>query len=754
VSAEAVRTAVGRSPGVAAAVAVVGAVSLAYAWPLVDGSAGLGAADLLLRVLAAEVASLAAAHCASRAFDGARAAWGAVVVAGQLLAAIWLAGLLVFWSDLQPPPEAVLAGGHVLAVLLLVGGVYRLAVHPFGASTRRVVEVAVLSCAATLGVWGAAQVGDLPELSAAGTARVVADAALVGVAVLALLLSAGRPGPAWPLLGGGALAVAAADALEAGYGVSARLTGVLWCSGLLLVAAAARAGPSPADRSAPASRRPGWLVPVVVAALAPVLGAVAAVVRPADLVGVSTAVGVAAGLLLLLLLRQQLLLAERRVELSVLAEQRSTLEYRAFHDDLTDLANRALFLDRLEHALALHRRHHRALAVLFGDLDGFKAVNDRFGHHVGNEVLRGVAERIRVCLRPADTLARLSGDEFAVLLEEDSDAAVVVQRIEAALAEPLVVGDLTLEVGMSFGIAVVAADDDTPTATELLSLADERMFVRKADRNGRTGGLVRGRPSSGQPQSMHAALPHAIESGDITVAYQPLVDPGTGVVVGLEALARWRHGGQQVPPPVFVELARGMGLLSRLTVLVADRACEQLHRWCESLGNDRLTVSVNIEPDQLGDAALHAELQELRTRHQLRPGQLVLEVSAATLDGDATTVRLSRELAAQGTPLSLTDVDAGVGLGHLHRLALACVKVNERAPGSTEDAQTHDRLLRALKGMGRELELSVVVEGVEDAEHLSSVRRVGGLIAQGFVLARPAPAGDLDQLIATGLPPG
>jgi EAL domain-containing protein (putative c-di-GMP-specific phosphodiesterase class I) len=260
-------------------------------------------------------------------------------------------------------------------------------------------------------------------------------------------------------------------------------------------------------------------------------------------------------------------------------------------------------------------------------------------------------------------------------------------------------------------------------------------------------------PRPANELTLEEALPLALETGELTVAYQPLVDVATGAVAGLEALARWQHAGQQVPPRVFVQVAQRLDLLPRLTALVADSACEQLRRWCDAVGHERLTVAVNLELEQLADTALHAQLQAVREAHRLRPGQLVLEIPAVAVGPDAArAVRVSRELAERGTPLSLSGLNADASLGLLHRLSLASVKARDVYAGSANGAERDDRLLRALKGLGRELDVVVVVEGVERQRDLTSVRALGGLLVQGFALARPSTAADLDQVIVSGLP--
>jgi diguanylate cyclase (GGDEF)-like protein len=458
-------------------------------------------------------------------------------------------------------------------------------------------------------------------------------------------------------------------------------------------------------------------------------------------------------------LRLQLLAADGRASLARLAEDEQRMRHQAFHDTLTGLANRQLFHDRLEHALAVHRRSHRPLALLFGDLDGFKKVNDEYGHDAGDLVLRTVAERMSACLRPTDTLARLGGDEFAVLLDDGDQPEVVVERLVSCVAEGVSLPRGTAVVHLSLGVAVVAGDDPTPTVDGLLAEADAAMYVAKRGARGArdvtpheatTIDPVAPLPATSADDGravMQSALARDLSAGRLEVVYQPLVEPATGTVVGVEALARWRFAGIDVPPPAFVELAEQAGLGSALTDVVLDRAAGQLRRWSASVGHDRLTLSVNLTAGELDDDTLPARVAEVVARHGLKPGQLVLETTPAAL-GDGTA---ARRLHAAGAALSLvSSADTPVALGSLHGVPVSSMKITG-GPVGGDDGAAESRV-RVLRAVCLELDLGVVVEQIESPEQLAAVRRLGGLLAQGFLLARPAPAGDLDDVVLHGCP--
>ena len=293
----------------------------------------------------------------------------------------------------------------------------------------------------------------------------------------------------------------------------------------------------------------------------------------------------AAGVVTVMLLRQYLML-RRNGELALaLAGREAQLVHQAFHDGLTGLANRALFQDRLAHALDLHQRDLRPVSVLFLDLDDFKLVNDSLGHRAGDELLLRVAERITGATRPGDTSARLGGDEFAVLIEDTGDPVALASRIVDVLRSPFVVDGTSVDVRASIGVFELAAQDGPTTADALLIHADTAMYAAKRSGKDRIV-LYRNGMSLAEleDEELARALRAAIDSGELHLAYQPIVDLATGYATGVEALARWTHEGQTVPPTVFIPLAERCGLIDQLTAHVLGRACVQLGAWNEVLG--------------------------------------------------------------------------------------------------------------------------------------------------------------------------
>jgi len=434
-------------------------------------------------------------------------------------------------------------------------------------------------------------------------------------------------------------------------------------------------------------------------------------------------------------------------------EREASLRWRAYHDELTNMPNRALFNDRLDHALALHKQDRRPLALLTLDVDDFKAVNDTFGHAGGDELLTQLAQRLRSAVRTVDTLARLGGDEFAVLLEHSEGAQTgpgatqVADRILAALSGPFLIGERRLEVGVSVGVARLEPGASPSAAEALLNHADVALYSSK--RNGKARATLY-HPELQLPETrdlqLREPLREAIENGDIQDVYQPVVALNPLAVVKVECLARWTHQGTPISPEVFIPLAARSRLLPALTTLMVARACTQLSRWCQTLGHDQFGVAVNMPPSLLTDRNFPSRIAAQVARAGLHPRQLTLEITEDALLGDLTTARrVAEELHDQGFRLALDDFGTGYSsLLHLRSIPLNVVKIDR---GFTSDVDTNPqtrRFMQALITMGRDLGLRVIVEGVERESQAEVLLSLGATHAQGYFYARPAPADQLD----------
>jgi diguanylate cyclase (GGDEF)-like protein len=520
--------------------------------------------------------------------------------------------------------------------------------------------------------------------------------------------------------------------------------------GLLTVAAATARRPSGATRR-------GNTPQLVVLPYA-VLAVAAAVLGSLILEGhrVHTVEGVAiAVVVLLVFLRQYLTVRENQKLLSTVEAREAQLTYQAFHDPLTGLPNRALFNDRVAHALALHQRSARPLAVLFCDLDDFKVINDTLGHRAGDNLLVRVTERLRHALRPGDTLARLGGDEFAILVE-DADPVNLGQRIVALLEEPFTLEGRPMTVQASIGISTVSGEEATPAAAVVLANADMAMYAVK--RTGKSHALVYNdsmRRNGLDDLHLHQALTEALAVGAVRAVYQPIVDPLTGRVLALETFARWERDGVPVEPLVFVPLAERLGVVHMLTDGMLEAAVGQLEQWSEMLGHHELRVCVSISPSDL-DVRGHLvdRVVDALARHTVRSDQLVLEVpeSAAGLEPEiaAQTFRHLRDL---GVHIALDDFGTGhSSLSRLQEFPIDYLKLDGSMIRSIDGDETQSLVVRSILDLASSLDLTVVAEGVETMAQLQSLQAAGTPpLLQGYHLVPPLPAADLTQFLVVGL---
>ena len=428
------------------------------------------------------------------------------------------------------------------------------------------------------------------------------------------------------------------------------------------------------------------------------------------------------------------------------ADRAAALAWGALHDDLTGLPNRAMFFDRVEHALDLHARDGRPVAVLLIDLDEFKAVNDTLGHTSGDDLLALAARRLAGAMRPGDTLARLSGDEFAVLLEAAGDPTIVATRLLGALADPFLVGPRTVAISASVGIAALSEDEQVVGVEAMLAHADIAVYTAK--RAGK-GSFAIYDPLMTLPGTralqLREPLRQALNHGALEAYFQPIVELATGRVTGFESLARWRHDGRFVEPDVFIPIAARSGLTPALTEHMLDLACAQLARWSAELGHREMRAGVNVSPHSLVEPGLPERVAAHMRRHGVGPGQLVLEITEDALLHDLpTATAVAHRLCDLGVVLSLDDFGAGYSsLLHLRRIPLSSVKIDRGFAGDIDTNPETEQFMRALLAFGRDLDLRVIVEGVERPAQVEVLRRIGCTLAQGHLFGRPVPARDV-----------
>jgi diguanylate cyclase (GGDEF)-like protein/PAS domain S-box-containing protein len=429
------------------------------------------------------------------------------------------------------------------------------------------------------------------------------------------------------------------------------------------------------------------------------------------------------------------------------------LRHQAFHDSLTNLANRALFGDRVEHAVRRQARSGRVAALLVLDLDGFKTVNDSLGHVIGDELLVAVATRLQSTLRDADTAARLGGDEFGILLEDletTAEANEVAQRLIDALDPPFVLAGREVFIHASVGVTLAGPGDEP---LELLRNADTAMYQAKSQGKGCYRVF--------EP-SMHDAavsrleldgdLRRAIEREEFVVHYQPIASLGDGRVVGLEALVRWRHPSKGLIPPLeFIPFAEETGLIVHIGRRVLHDACRQLRRWQVAYNQPSLTVAVNVSARQLTDPNFVQDVNQALQVSRLDAGSLTLEITESVLirDPEAAIGQL-RALKAIGVRLAIDDFGTGYSsLSSLQHLPIDTLKI-DKAFVDTVAASNEEGagVVQAIIRLAQTLHLNTVAEGVEQPDQLARLEQLGCDEIQGFHLSQALPREQVEQLLA------
>ena len=428
------------------------------------------------------------------------------------------------------------------------------------------------------------------------------------------------------------------------------------------------------------------------------------------------------------------------------------LTHQAFHDPLTGLANRALFRDRVSHALALAQRQSHPITVLFLDLDDFKRVNDSLGHAEGDRLLISAAERFLSCARAADTVARLGGDEFAILIEHaggPDGRGELLERLATAMGHPFTLSGNQVQVTASIGVATAAMGD---TADDLLRNADVAMYAAKRRGKGRSATYESRMYADVRHRlEMEAALRTAIDGGELTLHYQPIVQLRTGAIDGVEALVRWEHPTYgHLLPQHFIPLAEETGLIVKLGCWVLDEACRQVQAWRLAYPEAPLSVSVNISGRQLQGPGIGDALGDALASSGVDPSAVILEITESVLmqQTDSVLERL-QGLKKLGVRLAIDDFGTGYSsLSYLQRFPIDILKIAK--PFVEEVALGAERaaLARAIIGLGDTLRLQTVAEGIEMAEQRAALIELGCPLGQGHHFSRAVPAEAIERMLA------
>jgi diguanylate cyclase len=448
----------------------------------------------------------------------------------------------------------------------------------------------------------------------------------------------------------------------------------------------------------------------------------------------------------------------------------ATVAEMALRDPLTDLANRALFHDRLAHAIELRGRTGAPVGVLVADLDDFKLVNDSLGHPVGDELLRGVGDRIQSVVRPGDTVARLGGDEFAILVEDTPAVAEqIAERVVQAMGEPFLVDGRSVDMRLSIGLATAAGDAEI-SAEELFTRADLAMYSAKRAHVGTrsfTPDMRQDATELNLPSQQDRAgcrsnvariefladLRRAVDDGELDLVYQPKVNLQTWAAVGAEALVRWPHPELGLLEPAdFLPLARENGLMEALTDFVLDRALADAAGWLAA-GVD-MPVAVNVSAPSLNDAGLPGRVLSMLARHGLSPATLTVEITEDVLVSSVVQVRtVLEELRDSGVRVAIDDFGSGyAAMTYLHELPVDELKLDRQFVMPIVHDERAASIVLSVVHLANEFGLTCVAEGVEDRATADLLNTYGCGYAQGHYFSRPVSAEAITNCMAPAAP--
>jgi diguanylate cyclase (GGDEF)-like protein len=435
------------------------------------------------------------------------------------------------------------------------------------------------------------------------------------------------------------------------------------------------------------------------------------------------------------------------------ARAQARLRYEATHDALTGLANRAFFQERLEAALERARTTpDRASAVLFFDLDDFKEINDSLGHAAGDQMLNVVAERLQRAVRSTDVVGRIGGDEFAVLLNDRADAAAVnatVLRIQEILAAPTTIDERVLYITASVGIALLESGDER--IEDVLRRADAAMYHAKSLGHARFAYFEQYMLNETRRRlKLSSDLRTAVERGEFSVEYQPIVRLADGAIAGFEALVRWRPPGEaEVFPAEFIPLAEEVGLIVPIGRFVIETSLKALRGWHVQTGNEHIKLHVNLSVPELLEPGLEAFVIAQLRKNELAPSAVTIEMTESSLmRGNAMAVARLTRLREAGVPLCIDDFGTGYSsLRYVREFAVDAIKIDRSFVESPDGTLGSTPIVRMLTQLGEAYHLDVVAEGVETADQAASLEALDCRYAQGYHFYRPMSASAVGMLL-------
>jgi diguanylate cyclase (GGDEF)-like protein/PAS domain S-box-containing protein len=430
------------------------------------------------------------------------------------------------------------------------------------------------------------------------------------------------------------------------------------------------------------------------------------------------------------------------------------ISFQAYHDQLTHLPNRILFLDRLGVALVSARRNRRLVGLLFIDLDRFKLVNDTLGHAEGDQLLKGVAARLQACLRRSDTLARMGGDEFTILLPElaqPEDAAVIAEKVIEELRRPLDVAGHEIRPTASIGLALYPVDGEDPDT--LIKHADIAMYhVKAAGKNNYAFFSSDMNAAFNQRLTVENDLRRALDCNELELRYQPQISLSRRQLVGMEALVRWRHPVQGLLDPArFIGVAEEAGLISRISDWVLDQACSQLEQW-RARGFCELRMAVNLSPREFEKGDVVERVFTALRRYRVPPPALEIEITENLMIRDVEpVVNTVRRLRDAGVRVSIDDFGTRyASFGYLQKFAVTSLKVDQTFVRDLTLERPYSPIISAIVGIARGFDLHLVAEGVESPLQRDILRTLGCDEMQGFLFGQPLEAWAAEEVLRQG----